>query len=103
MPLSSCRFRPNAREVGYGFAVASRGLENVIDPLVVPGILGKAEGDDLGQWIGFVADAKPYADKNALHAAQLCAKGDFVAVAVQLFTLQPAPIYLVLVSRGPRL
>jgi hypothetical protein len=85
-------------KIGYAYAVAQVGIQNVINPLVVSGILGR--GTDLGQWIGSAPEALPGPDATALHAARLHRKGDFLAVTLQLFTLQPTPVYLILVSKG---
>jgi len=87
-------------KIAYSYAVAQRGLDHVIAPLVLPGILGK--GNDLGQWVGCASDAKPHPDPEALHGLQMHTKGDYIAVAIQLFTFQPTPIYTVFVSRGHR-
>lgn len=85
-------------KIGYGYAVGELGLPNVVDPLVVPAILGEAE--DIGHWVGTVGDQALPGPVDALHAASVFEERG-VIVAVQLFCVQPAPLYMVLVSKHP--
>ncbi len=85
-------------KIAYGYAVAKLGLAHVLYPLVVPAIRGLTE--DIGQWVGTIQTVHPAHSTNALHIADLHHQGSFIMVSVSLFTIQPAPIYLVLISKG---
>lgn len=87
-------------KIGYGYAIAELGLNNVISPLVLPAIRGLTQ--DIGHWVGTVSDVKPAPDNDTLHIANVFSKNGMVLVGLSLFALQPAPIYMVLVSKGQR-
>lgn len=87
-------------KIAYGYAVAKLGLNHIVAPLIVPAILGQLE--DIGQWVGTVQEANPAPISNALHLVKVFHEGNFVIAAVSLFTLQPAPIYMVAISMGSR-
>jgi hypothetical protein len=87
-------------KIGYGYAVAELGLDRVRDPLVLPGIRGLS--NDIGHWVGSIPVAKDPPSSGLLHVAKIERQGDFVAVALSLFAMQPAPIYLIFISMGAR-
>ncbi len=85
-------------KIGYGYAVGELGLDQVVEPLVLPAIRGVTQ--DIGHWVGSSADVGPPLDDNTLHVARIFKKDSWIVVAISLFTLQPAPIYTVLISKG---
>jgi hypothetical protein len=55
---------------------------------------------DIGQWVGSVAEVGPSVSDDTLHVARVFKKDSWILVAVSLFTVQAAPIYTLLVSKG---
>lgn len=87
-------------KIAYGYAVAELGIEQIKDPLVLPAIRGLS--DDAGRWVGSLPDAMEPPAENILHAAGIVRQGGYIAVVLSLFAAQPAPWYLVFISRGAR-
>jgi hypothetical protein len=89
-------------KIGYGFAVAERGLGS-FEPVVLPAILGTS--DDIGQWVGCL-------DVSLTPGAQLTGSytltvGDLpdgqVISVVQLFAGMGVPEYVVVVGKASSL
>jgi len=83
-------------KIGFAFAAAELGYQRVRHSVVRSAVLG--ETLDVGAWVGCHSDvAMAPAAPGSLHAAAVLPVPG-VAVAVQLFCVQPAPVYVVLVG-----
>lgn len=85
-------------KIGYGYAVGELGLQEIRNPLVLPAIRGLTL--DVGHWVGCVPGSPKEFKPDSLHAAAVFSERGMVMAVVSLFTLQPAPLYSVLLSKG---
>ena len=85
-------------KIGYSYAVAELGLDHVVDPLVLPAIRGLT--NDIGMWVGTIGDDAFAAPADTLHRCGLLTEHGVIAL-VQLFALQPSPLYAVAISEHP--
>ncbi len=79
-------------------AVGELGLDQINNPLVLPAIRGLTH--DVGHSVGCVSGTPAKFKDDTLHAAAVFSEKGMVMAVVSLFTLQPAPLYSVLLSKG---
>lgn len=82
-------------KVAYGFAVGCVGLDAILQPYVVPAILG--DSDDIGRWVG-TPPVYEKTDASGLHAVTLEQRGQEIWAYVRLFAQFHAPEYCVIVG-----
>jgi hypothetical protein len=85
-------------KIAYAYAVAVAGAEAVHSPWPLAAIMGSR--NDIGCWVGTSNDAAPAPEPNSLHTVGLVREGEMMAVPISLFTMQDAPIYVVLLQGG---
>ena len=98
---TSATFRGNDFErmlakIGYGFAIATFGVEGLEQVYVLQSILGGI--DDVGMWVGCPKDYLADASSN-LHEAKVETSGRDVVVRVRLFASCKGPWYQIVVGR----
>ena len=86
-------------KVGYAFACAQYGAENVLESPIVPALLGIS--NDIGQWVGSLTpEESPPVPAGMVHHVQLKINDTTVLAMVRLFAQWNGPAYVVVCGRA---
>lgn len=97
--LHASEFARLIAKIAHGVAIATYGIGRIANPVLPEVILG--HDSDIGRWVGTLARDPFPVSLGVLHCARPMWTNRGLVVAIQLFTWQPSPTYVAIVTESP--